>query len=69
MAKYIVSITAPLIREYEIVADSIESAIEIAELEFVRDFPIAANTNEIDEFDTEVSDAYEIDNDGEMIAA
>ena len=66
MAKYIVSLVAPLAREYEIVADDMDSAIEIATAEYLKDFPVAANTDEIDEDDVE-SDAFEIDNDGNPI--
>lgn len=67
MAKFIVSLSAPLAREYEIVADDMDSAIEIATAEFIKDFPVAANTTEIDEFDVE-ADAYEIDNNGDPVA-
>ena len=66
MAKYIVSLVAPLAREYEIVADDMDSAIEIATAEYLKDCPVAANTDEIDEDDVE-SDAFEIDNDGNPI--
>jgi hypothetical protein len=67
MAKFIVSLSAPLAREYEVVADDMDAAIEIATAEFVKDFPVAANTTEIDEFDVEVSESYEIDNDGNVV--
>jgi len=67
MAKFIVSLSAPLAREYEVVADDIDAAIEIATAEFIKDFPVAANTAEIDEFDVEVSESYEIDNDGNVV--
>ena len=67
MAKFIVTLSAPLSREYEVVADDIDAAIEIATAEFVKDFPVAANTAEIDEFDVEVFESYEIDNDGNVI--
>ena len=36
MAKYIVSMTAPFIRECEIVAEDIDSAIQIAASELVK---------------------------------
>lgn len=67
MAKFIVTLSAPLSREYEVVADDIDSAIEIATAEFIKDFPVAANTAEIDEYDVESTEAYEIDNDGNIV--
>lgn len=67
MAKFIVTLSAPLSREYEVVADDIDSAIEIATAEFIKDFPVAANTAEIDEYDVDSTEAYEIDNDGNIV--
>ena len=67
MAKFIVTLSAPLSREYEVVADDINSAIEIATAEFIKDFPVAANTAEIDEYDVDSTEAYEIDNDGNIV--
>lgn len=67
MAKFIVSLVAPLAREYEVIADDIAAAIQIATSEYIRDFPVAANTDEIDVDDVEYTEAWEIDNDGHII--
>lgn len=67
MAKYIVTLSAPLSREYEVVAETVDSAIEIATSEYIKDFPVAANTAEIDVDDVDCAEAWEIDNDGNII--
>lgn len=67
MAKFIVSISSPLVREYEVVADDMTSAIEIAASEFIRDFPTEANTTAVDPDQVELEEAWEIDNNGTVV--
>jgi hypothetical protein len=67
MAKFIVSMMSPLVREYEIVADDMEAAIEIAATEFIRDFPTEANTTAVEASDVSLVEAWEIDNNGDIV--